>query len=1004
MKKSSKRIITVLLSVLLMVSILPVGMIITNAASLTQSQFNQKLNAAQALYPSGTQKHTWSVNGTVVGWQCHGYARWLSWYVWGTDFANGNGKNWTLYKASSSSTPIDKLVPGDVVRYRSSTAKAYNHTIFITSISGSTIYFTDCNSDGNDTIKWNRSISKSTLNGYLKISLYGSEAATYGYIAHYTPNTLGTSSTPSYTESKVYPTPLKAYTLATGKTTVYTAVNGSAKTNKIYDTDLCTISKIYTNGWCKVSFPLDAGGTDTGYVKTSVFFNTSYDVHTIKAAKQITTYKRSDLSQTTGYAGSGDKVYVIGHNSKAVQIAYPLTAGGYKVGWVPISPFTFTVKYNANGGTGSMSSSSVKYQGTLSLKSNAFTKTGYTFAGWNVYRSSDKTWYVSGIGWKTASEISNKGYSKKLYSNKASYTFTDSWTVGAKTNDTYTFYAVWKANVLSVSFNTNGGTISSDKYKKSNNFVYYAADNSKTVQDWTYNKAKANGLPNVSTFGLTKVGYKFVGWGTSANGGTVFDQNNTKLLPTDITSKIKAGSCSITLYAIWEPILYTVKFDTNGGEGGPAAFKTEAGGTFVFPEGSPVKTGYTFLGWATQNNATQPEPESELIPGKKLKVSKDTVYYAVWEKLPPVETHIHEWEEEYRIDKQPTCTAAGIKSIHCKTCGETKDVVQIPALGHSCYEVIEQEPTCTEPGKVVQRCTRCGCDISSKPVPETGHTFETKVIKEASCSEEGYQEDICTECGAQTNKVVLPKASHNFSEWTVVSKPTAERDGLEQRTCYECGEKESRAIEYVPDYDENAPVIATSDVVATPGEEISVEINIQNNPGISSMKFMIDYDETVLTMTGFDFSKDFSSENNSTSEDFGALYSVVINSSNKNTTACGVIATITFKVKETAATGAYTIDILYDPDEILNASQEKVSFTVECGTVHVNAKDTLLGDVNGDGTIDAADAVMIQRYDSGLTTLTDEQLAAADVNADGLVDAADAVKIQRYDAGLIASL
>ena len=62
------------------------------------------------------------------------------------------------------------------------------------------------------------------------------------------------------------------------------------------------------------------------------------------------------------------------------------------------------------------------------------------------------------------------------------------------------------------------------------------------------------------------------------------------------------------------------------------------------------------------------------------------------------------------------------------------------------------------------------------------------------------------------------------------------------------------------------------------------------------------------------------------------------------------------------------------------------------------------GDVNGDGIIDAADAVMIQRYDSGLTTLTDEQLAAADVNADGLVDAADAVKIQRYDAGLIASL
>ena len=75
-----------------------------------------------------------------------------------------------------------------------------------------------------------------------------------------------------------------------------------------------------------------------------------------------------------------------------------------------------------------------------------------------------------------------------------------------------------------------------------------------------------------------------------------------------------------------------------------------------------------------------------------------------------------------------------------------------------------------------------------------------------------------------------------------------------------------------------------------------------------------------------------------------------------------------------------------------------------CGVEPAEESSVTLGDVNGDGTIDAADAVMIQRYDSGLTTLTDEQLAAADVNADGLVDAADAVKIQRYDAGLIASL
>lgn len=62
------------------------------------------------------------------------------------------------------------------------------------------------------------------------------------------------------------------------------------------------------------------------------------------------------------------------------------------------------------------------------------------------------------------------------------------------------------------------------------------------------------------------------------------------------------------------------------------------------------------------------------------------------------------------------------------------------------------------------------------------------------------------------------------------------------------------------------------------------------------------------------------------------------------------------------------------------------------------------GDVTGDGIVDAADAVMIQRYDAGLINLTTQQLQAADVTGDGMVDAADAVRIQRYDAGLISSL
>ena len=63
-----------------------------------------------------------------------------------------------------------------------------------------------------------------------------------------------------------------------------------------------------------------------------------------------------------------------------------------------------------------------------------------------------------------------------------------------------------------------------------------------------------------------------------------------------------------------------------------------------------------------------------------------------------------------------------------------------------------------------------------------------------------------------------------------------------------------------------------------------------------------------------------------------------------------------------------------------------------------------LGDVNGDGYIDAADALLCLRASVGLVTLTPEQEAAADVNHDGLIDAGDAILILRYDARLIPSL
>lgn len=61
-----------------------------------------------------------------------------------------------------------------------------------------------------------------------------------------------------------------------------------------------------------------------------------------------------------------------------------------------------------------------------------------------------------------------------------------------------------------------------------------------------------------------------------------------------------------------------------------------------------------------------------------------------------------------------------------------------------------------------------------------------------------------------------------------------------------------------------------------------------------------------------------------------------------------------------------------------------------------NQKLFVLGDTNGDGTVNICDVTALQRHLADLTTLTDSELAAADANGDGVVDINDATYLQMY--------
>ncbi len=91
----------------------------------------------------------------------------------------------------------------------------------------------------------------------------------------------------------------------------------------------------------------------------------------------------------------------------------------------------------------------------------------------------------------------------------------------------------------------------------------------------------------------------------------------------------------------------------------------------------------------------------------------------------------HNIDEEFTVDKEPTCTEDGQKSKHCADCDLIVDVTVIPALGHDFDEdfTIDIEPTYEKDGSKSRHCSRCDevTDVTVIPkleMPKNGWTFE----------------------------------------------------------------------------------------------------------------------------------------------------------------------------------------------------------------------------------------------------------------------------------------
>ena len=226
-------------------------------------------------------------------------------------------------------------------------------------------------------------------------------------------------------------------------------------------------------------------------------------------------------------------------------------------------------KYDLNGGTGASACTQtlVTKDAPFNLCSEMPTKDGYTFNGWS---DGTKT-YAAG-----AEVIISK---------------------------TTTFYATWKANTITITWDLN-----------------YADSPEAATSEYVYDGDEIE-MPADPT----RTGYTFTGWYTTSTGGTEITEVGEENKPTS----------DVTYYAHWLE-LYTVTYMASGQVYVKQEYKYLSGDKLQLPENDPTAAnfacdGYLFEGWSKYQQTKEDANRPELVDDN-TSVENDLELHAVWKK------------------------------------------------------------------------------------------------------------------------------------------------------------------------------------------------------------------------------------------------------------------------------------------------------------------------------------------------------------------------------------
>ncbi len=289
------------------------------------------------------------------------------------------------------------------------------------------------------------------------------------------------------------------------------------------------------------------------------------------------TNKSGGTCTIEGIAAGTFVVRAMANDGSGKYLDWPIT-----ITEAPVESYTFTLIYNANGGSGGPSKFSDTTTGTTytaTVNTVKPTWSGHTFLGWSTDPSDTTIEFVGGD-------------SITLRSDRAT-----------------TLYAIWEEikTTWTLTFEANGGT---------------GAPNAMSAP-----VAGTNHVWTLPTTVPTLSGYTFAGWARSESSTVGAYQAGG-----EFTSYVKDA----VLYAVWETkktgYEYHLIFDVGEGSGGPGTVDMTADTAskdMRIPETQPTRPGYNFEGWGINAGTSI----VTWVPGETYTFSSGTTtLFAVWKQ------------------------------------------------------------------------------------------------------------------------------------------------------------------------------------------------------------------------------------------------------------------------------------------------------------------------------------------------------------------------------------